>query len=1021
MNITKWAINNKNTVLIFSIIIILGGISAYTQLGKLKNPTFTIQTALVVTEFPGASASEVERLVTDPLEKAVQAMGQLKHVRSRSEAGRSTLFVDIKDDNPPSAMPQIWTDLRERIRDAQDQLPSGAKPSDVVDHFGRSYGILLALTGDGYSMRELRHYANVMKKRLKKCEDAQGVTIFGIQDEQIVLEISHERLAALHMDLGQIHKAIQAQNYMTDYGHLNAGDHRIRIHPTGNFERVEDIENIVLGGGPEGAFLRLGDVMSIQREYVDPPQVLFRMNGEPALAIGISTVKDGNTVVLGKSVKKAIQELTAQMPAGLHVVTVNFQADVVMASINTFIVALLQAIGIVLGVLLIALGYRSAIVITNGLIFNICATFIVMLFFGIDLQMVSLCALIIALGMLVDDSVVVTDNTLVRLEEKGLSKEQAGIDAAQETAFPQFIATFIAVCSFLPMAMAKSSLGEYCKSLTFVVAIALGVSWLQAMTVVPVLSGRLLKVKKKKGNKPPYSSLLYRVYLGLLRPALRHRFTAIGIVFGVFALAYYAFGFIPYALMNKADRPQYKVDYWLPEGTRIQKTDRDLKIIEAELLSWPEIESVATTVGSGPPRFMLGFTPEQANIAYGNMIIKVKDKMKVPELISRTQNYMAAHFPEADARASEFIPGGMPNFLIQARISGNAPQKLWELSDQVKRIMLNTPGADEVEMDWRNQVPVWKPEFCQASGGLRDVDREDVAATLQWLTGGTPWNEYRGSEHLMPIMVRTPQREDHNLRDLAGIPIADLEHTHKVPLGSVLNKGRVVMENPIIHHYDRVRTITVRCNPRPGANCAALREDIAQKIAAQIPFPFGYDLSWGGLYETSQESNNSLNAQFPLAMILMIMAVVLLFNGVRNPLIVILSLPLCIVGVVAGLLISGKPFGFMPLFGIYALIGMIIRNAVILIQEMNERTSEQDGKARFEAVVQASLTRVRPVLITACCTSFGMIPLLSNPMFGSMAVTIMGGLLVGTLITLIFIPVLYTLFFKISAPKPQGS
>lgn len=1019
MNITKWAINNKNTVLIFSIIIILGGISAYTQLGKLKNPTFTIQTALVVTEFPGASAREVERLVTDPLEKAVQAMGQLKHVRSRSEAGRSTLFVDIKDDNPPSAMPQIWTDLRERIRDAQNHLPSGAGPSDVVDHFGRSYGILLALTGEGYSMRELRHYANFMKKRLKKCDDAQGVTIFGIQEERIVLEISHERLAALHMDLAQIHKAIKAQNYMTDYGHLNAGDHRIRIHPTGNFERVEDIQNIVLGGRPDGAFLRLGDVMDVRREYVDPPQVLFRMNGEPALAIGISTVKDGNTVVLGDSVKKAVKSLTAQMPAGLHVSIVNFQADVVMESINTFIVALLQAIGIVLGVLLIALGYRSAIVITNGLIFNICATFIVMLFFGIDLQMVSLCALIIALGMLVDDSVVVTDNTLVRIDEKGLSKEQAGIDAARETAFPQLIATFIAVCSFLPMAMAKSSLGEYCKSLTFVVAIALGVSWLQAMTVVPVLSGRLLKVKKKKGNKAPYSSFLYRIYLTLLRPALRHRFAAIGVMLGVFALAYYAFNFIPYALMNKADRPQYKVDYWLPEGTRIHKTDRDIKIIEAELMSWPEIESVAATVGSGPPRFMLGFTPEQANIAYGNMIIKVKDKTKVPELIQRTQAYMAAHFPESDARASEFIPGGMPNFLIQARISGDDPRELRQLAGKVKRIMLDTPGTEEVEMNWRNQVPVWEPEFNQAGGGLRDVDREDVATTVRWLTEGTPWNEYRGDKHLMPIVVRTPKREDHSIRDLAGIPVADLEQTHKTPLGSVMNKGRVVMENPIIHHYDRMRTITVRSNPEPGVNCAALRKEIARKITSQVTFPFGYDLAWGGLYETSQESNNSLNAQFPLAMTLMIMAVILLFNGVRNPLIVILSLPLCIVGVVAALLISGKPFGFMPLFGIYALIGMIIRNAVILIQEMNERIADKQGRDRFDAVVRASLTRVRPVLITACCTSFGMIPLVTNPMFGSMAVTIMGGLLVGTLITLIFIPVLYTLFFRISAPQPK--
>ncbi|WP_462324348.1 efflux RND transporter permease subunit [Desulfoplanes sp.] len=1019
MNITKWAMNNKNTVLIFTLIIILGGVSSYFELGKLKNPTFTIQTALVLTEYPGGSPQEVERLVTDPLEKAIQAMGQLKHVRSKSEAGRSTIYVDIKDSNPPSAMPQIWTNLRERIRDARAYLPPGAGTPDVIDHFGRSYGILLALSGEGYSMRELRGYANYMKKRLKKCEDAQGVTIFGIQEEQIVLEISREKLAGLDLDLASVQQALSAQNCITDYGHLNAGDSRIRISPSGDLQTVEDIEDLVLGGSG-GDFMRLGDIVDVRREYVDPPTVLFRMNGAPALAIGVSTVKDGNTVVLGTSVKKEIDRLTAKMPAGLDVSIVNFQADVVMDSINTFIVALLQAVGIVLGVLLIALGFRSAIVITNGLIFNICATFIVMQFFGIDLQIVSLCALIIALGMLVDDSVVVTDNTMVEMEQNKLSKEDAGIKAAQSTAFPQFIATFIAVCSFLPMALAESSLGEYCQSLTYVVAIALGVSWIQAMAVVPVMSGRLLKVKEQKKKKEPYSTFLYRSYLALLRPALKHRWITLGIVVGIFVLACYGFGLIPYALMNKSGRPQYKVDYWLPEGTRIHKTSSDLKDIEQKILSWPEVTAVTTTVGSGPPRFMLGFSPELPNIAYGNMIVKVKPGVGVPKMIARTQDYIASAFPQSDARASEFIPGGMPNFLIQARISGDDPAALRSLADQVKNIMRDTGKTEELQLDWRNQVPVWRPGFMQAAGGLRGVSRESVAKTMRWLSKGSSWEAYRGDKHLMPIVFRAPKKDAYDLRDVSAVPVSNWESAQRVPLGAVMDEGEVVMENPIIHHYDRMRTLTVRANPKPGVNCAALRNQIAETIEKEVDFPFGYTISWGGLYETSKESNDSLNAQFPMAMTLMLMAVILLFNGVRSPLIVILSLPLSIVGVVAGMLLAGRDMGFMPLFGIYALIGMIIRNAVILIMEMNDRTRDKEGREKFEAVVQASLTRVRPVLITACCTSFGMIPLLSNPMFGSMAVTIMGGLLVGTLITLIFIPVLYTLFYRVKPAHRAG-
>jgi multidrug efflux pump subunit AcrB len=490
-----------------------------------------------------------------------------------------------------------------------------------------------------------------------------------------------------------------------------------------------------------------------------------------------------------------------------------------------------------------------------------------------------------------------------------------------------------------------------------------------------------------------------------------------GIVMGVFLLACYGFGMIPYALMNTSGRPQYKVDYWLPEGTRIHKTSEDLKTIEKNILSWPGVMAVTTTVGSGPPRFMLGFSPELPNIAYGNMIVKVKPDANVPELITRTQDYISSTFPQSDARASEFIPGGMPNFLIQARISGEDPATLRELSDQVKNIMRDTGKTEELELDWRNQVPVWKPKFMQAAGGVRGVNRESVAKTMRWLTKGSTWEIYRADKHLLPIVFRAPKKDAYDLHAVSATPVSNWESVQRVPLGAVMDEGEVVMENPIIHHYDRMRTITVRANPKPGVNCAALREHMAETIKKDVDFPFGYNISWGGLYETSKESNNSLNDQFPTAMTLMLMAVVLLFNGVRSPLIVILSLPLCIVGVVAGLLLAGKDMGFMPLFGIYALVGMIIRNAVILVMEMNDRTQNKDGKEKFEAVVQASLTRVRPVLITACCTSFGMIPLLSNPMFGSMALTIMGGLLVGTLITLIFIPVLYTLFYRVNPPQ----
>ena len=1017
MNITRWAMNNRNTVIIFSIIIIIGGINAYFSGGKLKNPNFVIQTALVLTQYPGASASEVERHVTEPLEKAVQAMGSLKHVRSMSQTGLSTLFVDIKDSLPDSAMPQIWTDLRERIRDAQVFLPKGAGPSEVIDHFGRSYGILLALSGKGFSMKELRHYAEHMTKRLKLCKGAAGVTIFGIQEEQIILEISRERLAELQVNIADIYQAINTQNYVSDFGYLNAGDKHIRVAPTGNFNSVEQIENLVLGGRQSGKFVRLGDIVDVKREYIDPPEILFRMNGEPALAIGVSTIEHGNTITLGKSVKKALVQMTAEMPAGLEISVVNLQADFVADTVSTFIVALIEAILIVLFVLFLALGFRSALVITNGLVFNICGTFIVMYALGIDLQCISISSLIIVLGMLVDDSVVVTDNAMVRIDERGMPIEPACMEAAKATGWQQLVATFIAVASFLPVDLAKSATGQFCKSLFDVVAIALAISWLQAMIVVPVFSSWLLKPKKKPAEeKPPYSTRFYRAYLSLLRPALRHRWLTTGIVLVVFLLAGYGYDFIKVIYMPESDRPQYLIDYWLPEGTRIKKTSEDMAAIEKKLLSWPEIVSVATSVGSGPPRFMLGFTPEQPNIAYGNMIVRTKPKADVNELVKRTQNYINEHFPQGSARAAGFVTGGSPNYQIQARISGDDPVVLRELAEKVKSIMEENPGTQGVGFDWRNQVATWKPEFSQTAGGLRGIDRRDLAGTLRWLTGGTLWDYYRGGKHLVPIMIRTTKEEDHDIRDMEAVPVCGWgAGSLTVPMGSVLYKGQVVMENPIICRYDRIPTITVQCNPAPGVVCSILQTELAKKIKA-TKLPPGYTLAWGGFYELENESNTSMNAQLPLALALMIMAVVLLFNGLRGPLIIILTLPLSIVGIVVAFLLTGKGMSMMALIGMYGLIGMMIRNAVILIGEMDKLTKDKNGDERYQGVVQAVLTRVRPVLITACCTTFGMIPLLWNYLFSGMAMTIMAGLMFATLITLIFIPTLYVIFFRIPAP-----
>jgi len=1017
MNITDWAIRNKTSVLIFSVFVILGGVSAYFNIGKLKNPTFTIQTAVVITQYPGATAEAVELQVTEVIEKAAQKLQSLKHVRSMSQPGVSTVFVDIKDSYPPEAMPQIWDNLRERVHNAQGLLPQGAGPSQVIDHFGETYGVFLALCGTGFSYEELRRYAEYMQKRLKLCTDVSEVKLFGIQPQEIVVELSRPRMANLGIHPNDIIHALQAQNRVTDSGNLNAQNRKVLLMPTGNFHSVDDIRNLVVSGSDGQQSVFLNDIALVERRYQDPPQVLFRHNGQPAIGIGISTVTHGNAVAMGNAVQKKLDEMTAHMPAGLTLEIINYQSKEVLQSVNDFITSLLEAVAIVLLVLFISLGFRSALVITNGLIVNICGTFLVMYWMGIDLQIVSVSSLILALGMLVDDSVVVTDNVLVRLRDGKLKPNQACIDAARATGWPQIVATAVACASFLPIDLAKSSTGEFCKTLFDVVAIALAISWIQAMTVVPVLSAKLLKVSDKKKKGAPYESPFYRTYRFLLETALRHRWLNVVFMAILLFLALWGSEFLKQVFMQPADRAQFQINYWLPEGTRIEKTSADLDKLDKEIRTWKGVKNLTTTVGSGPLRFLLTFTPQQPHSCYGIIVVNTESPEDVERLIERTRAYIGAHFPEADPLVIPFNLSGGPVYEVAARFSGDDPEVLRELSMKARRIMSDHPKAKNIRDNWRNRIPVWTPGFSQIDAQRQGLTRPNVADALLRLTDGIPVGTFRSEDRLIPIRVRAPEPERSITPDLENVPVWGSAPVSR-PLGAVMEDEEIQMHNAIIHRYDRIRTITVQCNPKPGITTVKLRNDLAPQFEA-IPLPPGYTLEWGGMYEFANESNNSVYAQVPLSVALMLVFVVLLFNGVRQPLIIILTLPLSLIGITAGLLLTHKGFGFMAMLGMLSLIGMMIRNAVILIGEIDLWIIE--GKDRYDAVVQASLTRVRPVLITACTTTMGMIPLVNDNLFGSMAVTIMGGLLFATVLTLVFIPTLYVIFFRIPARQKTAS
>jgi len=1010
MNITEWAIRNKTTVLIFSVLAIIAGLLAYDSMGKLKNPNFIIQTAVVITEYPGATPEEVELQVTEVIEKYVQKLGSLNDVYSISEAGLSTIYVDIQQTYSPDAMPQIWNELRERMTDAQFELPSGVRPPYVVDHFGNTYGVYLALYGDGFTYEELRTFAQYAQKRLKLCLDVEDVILFGVQDEHITVNLSRERMANLGINPNLIVQSLQDQNLITSSGDLIAGSGKIRLAPGGNFKSVEDISHLIVGGGNGAQGIHLGDVADIRREYIDPPTALMRYNGHPAIGIGLSTVDHGNAVLMGEDAKKRLNEMLMDMPVGLHADYVNFQADDVKQAINTFVVALLEAIAIVLLVLFFSLGWRSAVVITNGLVVNICAAFIFMRFMGIDLQNVSIGGLIIVLGMLVDDSVVVTDNVMVRLREGTLTTDEACIKAARATGWQQIVATFIAIASFLPIILAKSNIGAFCSSLFIVVAITLTISWVQAMTVVPVLAGKLMKNKKakRKENSDPYDTHFYRIYRRFLRWSIRLRWVTVGLTVLLLVLACWGFGFVKQVFMPATSRAQYQINYWLPEGTRIEKTSSDLAVIEKELQTWAGVKSVTTSVGEGLPRIVLTYTPEQHHDCYGYILVNTENCKQVEKLIEKTRAYLAAKNPQADTLVIPFSSGGTPNYSVELRISGDDPTVLRKLGAQVNEIMRADPDSCNIRDDWRNRTPVWEASFMQDAGIRTDISRKDITYSLLRLTHGLPIGTYREEDRQLSILIRAPKEEREALTDILNEPVWG-NGAESVPLGSLVTDTPIAMRDPIIRRYNRIRTLTAQCNSSSD-NPVALRNRLAERID-KMDFPAGYTTVWGGLFETQNIGNNSIYAVYPLATILMLLAVVLLFNAVRQPLILFLTLPLSIIGVTVAMLLTQKGFGFMAILGVQSLIGMMIRNAVILLTEIDEQIAQ--GEDRFQSLCFASMTRVRPVLITAFCTTMGMIPLVNDVLFGSMAVTIMGGLLFATVLTLIFIPVLYAIFFRI--------
>ena len=1035
MSLTAAAVKNRTVTYFFFALLLIGGTASFFQLGQLEDPEFTVKTAVIVTAYPGASPLDVELEVTDRIELAIQEMSQIDNLKSFSRAGLSVIEVNVKSEYWSDRLPQVWDELRRKVRDIEHRLPPGAERPDVSDDFGDVFGFQLALTGDGFSYDELEQHAKDLKKELSLVTGVSRVDLWGVQQQVIYIDVAREQLAEMGMTEESIFKTLNQQNMVVDAGSVDLQNNRYRIAPTGEFRSPMEIADVVLrpsladgvinllaattggqvGSGRSSELIRIGDVANVRPGYLEPPQTLMRYDGQPSVGISITNISGVNVVHVGQAIDRRLNELMTDLPVGVEVHRVHWMSDSVDQSIKGFLINFGEAVLIVLLVITLGMGWRMGIIIGTALVGTILGSFILMAVFGIDLQRMSLGALVVALGMMVDNAIVVADGYSVRLQ-KGMDSTKAAIEAASQPSFSLLGATVIAVMAFYPIFASIEDAGEYCRTLFTVVAISLVFSWLVSMTVTPLQCIGMLKTSNAKGGSDPYDTSFFRGYRAQLALALRARWLVIGSVVALLVFAVVGFGnvtqlFFPDSSMNK-----FMVDYWAPEGTRIQQVSADLVRAEQHLLADERVEGVASFIGSGPPRFYLPVDPEYPYSSYAQLIVNVRDFREIDELFADLKPWFQDAFPDALVPMRKFGVGPSNTWKFEVRISGPAeadPGVLRTLADEGIDILRDSPLASDYRTDWRQRTQKLAPQYAQQRARWAAVSRSDLAATTKRAFDGRTIGLYREGDNLIPIIGRDQEEQRQRVSDLDVLQIAPELSLNSVPVAAVTDGMTLVWEDPLIWRYDRRRTITIQSNPIPGATLPSLRASVLDAFDA-IELPDGYRLDWGAEYEDTQSSQASLMPGMIPTGVIILSIIVILFNAVRPPLVILLTVPFVVIGIVAGLLVFDTPFGFLALLGAMSLVGMMIKNAIVLLDEINLNLS--NGVNPYQSVLDAGTSRLRPVILAAATTVLGVAPLLQDVFWVGMAVTIMVGLTFGTILTMVLVPTMYATLYRIKAP-----
>ncbi len=1012
MNLPVYSLENKKIIYFFLAIMLIGGIYSFFKLPKKEDSPFVIKQAVLVTQYPGATPMEVEKLITEPIEREIQSMSDVFQIKSESYFGMSKISIELQPTLAPDYMPVKWDELRRKVANIQPRLPSGASAINVSDDFGDVFGIYYALTADeGFTYDDMRDWAQKIKTELTPIPGVQKVYLFAEQTQVVNVRISIPKLANLGIDPTSIQQVLQTQNLLVNTGEIMTGTYQLRVRAEGTYKSIQDIRDqlIVTKGGGE---VRLGDIATVERGYLGPPSNLMRVDGKRAIGIGVATGAKDDVVAVGNAVAEHLKEMEQLFPIGMDLKTIYPENKIANEANNGFILNLIESLLIVIVIIFLVMGSRAGMLVGSSLLFSVGGTLLIMLVWGVGLNRTSLAAFIIAMGMLVDNAIVVTDNAQVGIK-RGLSRYQALVDGATKPQWALLGATFIAVCSFLPMYLAPASVAEIVKPLFIVLAVSLGLSWVLALTQTTTFGNFILKEAKPGESKDPYDTKLYHKFEKILGRLIKRRYLTLASVVATLFLSLFVMSIMPQSFFPIMNKPYFRADLIFPEGYGIDDVEKNVIKIEEYLKSNEKIKSYSFTLGGSPVRYYLASSSVGPKPNFANVLIETKDAKDAQSEESKFYEYMVANYPDILTRSALFALSPVPDAAIEIGFIGDNIDTLVALTQRAKEIARKNDMVMEVRNSWGNKVPVWKPLYSQEKGLRLGITRQQMAYSLRSATNGVPLGEYREGDVFMPILLKDADRDSMNLNDIKTLPVYSAKG-RSVKVEQVIDDFSLDYEYSVVKRYNRQRYMMMQCEPKRGANTMAAFSQLWQQIEQEVQVPEGYKLQYFGEQSEQDKGNKAIAANIPLMFGLIYLTLLFLFpKYYRKPVLIMCMLPLIFIGVVLGLLVFGKSLDFFAMLGLLGLIGMNIKNAIVLVDEIGLQLSS--GLAPVNAVIEATKTRIVPVTMASGTTILGMLPLLGDAMFAGMAATIMGGLFVSTILTIFVLPVTYCIFFKIKS------